>query len=185
MHGVNPYVSRKKYVQFTPFKPNIMEKRFYKRLKASFIVITLLLLALNARAQEQTVTGSVISGEDQLGIPGVNVIIKGTTSGTITDADGNYRVSVPNEGILVFSSVGFTTQEVSVDGRAVIDLTLAEDVTSLTEVVVVGYGSQLKREVTGSVQTIGGRRYTGCAGFSGNSKAAGPLGRGTNQPNDR
>ncbi len=101
------------------------------------------------------VSGKVTSQADGGALPGVNVLVKGSSTGTVTDIEGKYTISVPDEnGTLVFSSIGFVTQEVPVNGRTVVDMTLAEDVQSLSEVVVIGYGSQLKKEVTGAVQTV-------------------------------
>jgi TonB-linked SusC/RagA family outer membrane protein len=88
-------------------------------------------------------------------LPGVSIVVKGTTTGTVTDLDGNYSLNVPDpNSILSYSFIGFTPQEINVNGRSVIDVQLATDIRSLSEVVVVGYGTQLKREVTGSVQTV-------------------------------
>ena len=90
-------------------------------------------------------------------IPGVNVIIKGTTTGTTTDAEGKYTLSVSEENVvLVFSFIGYAVQEVPVNGRSVIDVRLVEDVQSLDEVVVVGYGTQKRANVTGAVSTVSG-----------------------------
>lgn len=90
-------------------------------------------------------------------IPGVNVIVKGTTNGTTTDAEGKYSLSVIGEDVvLVFSFIGYVTQEVQVNGRSAIDVRLEEDVQSLDEVVVVGYGTQKRANVTGAVSTITG-----------------------------
>lgn len=100
------------------------------------------------------VTGKVTTPEGAP-LPGVNVIIKGTTVGTVTDADGHYALTVPDqESVLVFSFIGYLKSEIPVDGRTVIDVTLSEDVQSLDEVVVVGYGTQKKVTVTGAVATI-------------------------------
>jgi hypothetical protein len=86
------------------------------------------------------------------GLPGVNVIVKGTSTGTVTDVEGNYSLDVPAGGVaLVFSSVGFTTQEVMIGDQSVINLTLQADVTALEEIVVVGYGTQEKVNLTGAV----------------------------------
>lgn len=102
------------------------------------------------------VTGTVLDETGQ-SLPGVNVIEKGTTSGAVSDADGKYSLEVFNENaILVFSFIGYQTQEVPVNGRAVIDLTLDPDIKSLDEVVVVGYGTQKKVNLTGSVDQISG-----------------------------
>lgn len=101
------------------------------------------------------VSGTVTSSVGET-IPGVNILVKGTLTGTVTDIDGNYAITVPNEDdILVFSSIGYITQEVEVNGRAVIDVTMEEDVQGLEEIVVVGYGTQKKVNVIGSVTTIG------------------------------
>src|SRR3954469_9203254 len=79
-------------------------------------------------AQEQLVTGKVTSSEDGSGIPGVNVVVKGTVNGTTTDADGNYRLSVPENATLAFSFIGLATEEVAVGGRSVIDVPMRADI---------------------------------------------------------
>lgn len=108
-------------------------------------------------AQSTTVTGQVVDGENGELLPGVNVIEKNTSNGTITDFDGNYSiiVSSPN-AVLVFSYVGFQTFEVNVNGRNSIDVSLQEDAGALDEVVVVGYGTTRRSDLTGSVATISG-----------------------------
>jgi len=101
-----------------------------------------------------TITGQVVDDTGQP-VPGVNVLVKGTTTGTTTDANGTYSLSVPNDATtLVFSFIGYASQEVSIDNRTSINVTLAPDVVSLSEVVVTGYGSQSKRDITGAVATI-------------------------------
>ncbi len=95
--------------------------------------------------QSITVTGRVISSEDGEGIPGVNVLIKGTSQGTVTDIDGNFKIDVPDaSAVLVFSSVGFVTQEITVGNQTQINVTMSPDVTALQEVVVTALG--IKRE---------------------------------------
>lgn len=109
-------------------------------------------------AQERVVTGKVTSSEDGTSVPGVNVVVKGTTNGTTTDADGNYRLSVPaSGGTLVFSFIGLATEEVAIGERTVIDLAMRADVTQLSEVVVVGYGTQSKRDLSGSIASVQGK----------------------------
>lgn len=104
-----------------------------------------------------TITGKVLSSEDDSGLPGANVIVKGTSTGTVTDIEGNYSLEVPDENaIVVFSSVGFTTAEVIVGNRSTIDITLNVDLTTLDEIVVVGYGEQKKATITGSVASVDG-----------------------------
>ncbi|HEX7013919.1 MAG TPA: SusC/RagA family TonB-linked outer membrane protein, partial [Cyclobacteriaceae bacterium] len=108
------------------------------------------------RAADRVVSGKVTSQTDGLGIPGVNIIIKGSTQGTVTDAEGNYSISVPDgSGVtLVFSAIGYVTQERTLNGESVLNVQLTEDVRALDEVVVVGYGTESKRFVTGSVSSI-------------------------------
>jgi len=97
------------------------------------------------------VSGKVTDGDTNEGLPGVNIIVKGTTSGTTTDMEGNYQLEVPgNESVLVFSFVGYLPEEVLVGTRSVVDVVLAPDVTALSEVVVIGYGVQKKALVTGA-----------------------------------
>ncbi|MEX2233738.1 MAG: SusC/RagA family TonB-linked outer membrane protein [Cyclobacteriaceae bacterium] len=107
------------------------------------------------QTQAIVVKGTITSGADSQSLPGVNVSIKGTTQGTVTDVDGAYTIVVPSsESTLVFSFVGFVNQEVKVNNKSDIDITLEPDITSLQEVVVVGYGTQEKVNVTGAVGTV-------------------------------
>jgi len=112
--------------------------------------------------QDHTITGTV-SGEDGVGMPGVNVIVKGTSNGTTTDANGVYSLVLPaNEtsAVLVFTFIGYLTQEQPLNGRTTLNVTLAADVQELTEVVVVGYGTQRKKDVTGSVSSVSTKEVT-------------------------
>lgn len=103
---------------------------------------------------DRTIKGKITDDTGEK-LPGVSVVLKGTTIGTVSDADGVYSINVPDRGgVLIFSSVGFLTQEVPVGNGSTFDIKLATDAKALTEVVVVGYGSQLKKEITGSVQTV-------------------------------
>jgi TonB-linked SusC/RagA family outer membrane protein len=103
---------------------------------------------------EITVTGT-IRDEAAQPIPGVNILLKGTTTGTTSDANGAYTLTVPDEnGVLVFSFIGYATQEIPIGNRTVIDVTMASDAVALSEIVVTGYGSQSKRDITGAVSTI-------------------------------
>lgn len=105
---------------------------------------------------DEIVTGKV-SDEAGSTIPGVNVILKGTTLGTVTDVEGNYSLAVPDlTGTLIFSYIGYVAVEMSIQGRTTLDVTLAEDVTNLDEIVVVGYGTQKKTSVTAAVSTLDG-----------------------------
>ena len=107
--------------------------------------------AFSALAQ-RTVSGKIVD-ENGEPLPGVNVVIQGTATGTTTDLDGNYRLSVEDGAVLVFSYVGFETQEIEVGARSVIDITLG-GVTELQEVVVTGYGVEQKRDLTGSIANV-------------------------------
>src|SRR5690606_31090905 len=126
----------------------------YFLLKIFWAVLTVCFCTQWVSAQTKTVSGKVSSAEDGTSIPGVNILVKGTSTGSATDVDGRYSIQVGEEDVLVFSSIGYATQEIPVAGRTTIDVELTPDVQSLEEVVVVGYGSQLKKEVTGSVQTV-------------------------------
>src|SRR5690606_28570354 len=124
-------------------------------MKRFLLFLLPLLLWSTAWAQETQVTGTVISAEDGLPVPGVNIVVEGTTRGTTTDIDGKYSIVLgPDENTLVFSFVGFKTVTVEVNGRSTIDITLESDVTALEEVVVVGYGEQRKIDITGSVANV-------------------------------
>ncbi len=119
------------------------------------LTVVLLLLSLAAAAQERTVSGRVTSAEDGSAVPGVNVLEKGTSNGTTTDMDGNFKINVSSESsVLSFSFIGYTTQEVAVGAQTVISVSLQSDITTLSEVVVVGYGQQEKRDVTGVVTDV-------------------------------
>lgn len=122
------------------------------------LITTLLLsISISVLAQSRIIEGTVISGDDQSGMPGVNVIIKGTTQGTATDVDGKYRIEVPsNEAILQFSFIGYQTTEETVGTRTNINVTLPLDTETLEEVVVVGYGVVNKSDLTGSVASVRG-----------------------------
>jgi TonB-dependent starch-binding outer membrane protein SusC len=108
-------------------------------------------------AQERVVSGTVTSKEDGLPVPGVNVLVKGTSIGTATDQDGKFSLTVSDaNATLVFSFIGFVSQEVPVGSQTSFDVALDSDVSTLAEVVVVGYGEQKKVTMTGSVATIKG-----------------------------
>ena len=123
------------------------------------LLFTSLLLITGSLVMAQTVqiSGTVTGSEDGLAMPGVNVTVKGTTIGAITDADGKYTIIVPaNAQSLLFSFVGFVTAEVPIEGKTRIDLVLQQDLFRVDEIVVVGYGTQKKREVTGSISAVKG-----------------------------
>jgi TonB-linked SusC/RagA family outer membrane protein len=118
----------------------------------------IVLIPANTTSQDRTITGKVISSEDSEGLPGVNVILQGTSTGTVTDVNGMYSLSIPDQNaILVFSSVGYMQQEISVENQSVIDIAMTQDITALDEIVVVGYGTQKKKDVTGSISSVSGK----------------------------
>ncbi|WP_163379205.1 SusC/RagA family TonB-linked outer membrane protein [Cyclobacterium sp. SYSU L10401] len=119
-----------------------------------FFVLMIGLACSNAMAQQLTVSGNVTdpTGES---VPGVNILEKNTSNGTVSDMDGNYELSVASsDAILVFSFIGFETQEVEVNGRSQIDVVFTEDSQNLEEVVVVGYGTQREKDLTSAISTI-------------------------------
>jgi TonB-dependent starch-binding outer membrane protein SusC len=103
---------------------------------------------------EVTITGNVVDPNGEP-IPGVTVSVPGTSLGTATDIDGNYSITVPEGSQLVFSFIGFETQTIEIGDRSIINVTMAEDVSSLDEVVVVGYGTQRKSDLTGAISSVG------------------------------
>jgi TonB-dependent starch-binding outer membrane protein SusC len=131
-------------------------------MKRFLLVCLTAVLALSANAawaQDRTVSGTVTSTEDGTSLPGVNVLLKGTTTGTSTDADGKYTLTIPaTGGTLVFSFIGLQTQEVAIGERTTVDVALALDATQLSEVIVVGYGTQNKRDISGSIASVSGEK---------------------------
>lgn len=106
--------------------------------------------------QTTKITGTVMDNNG-MPLPGVNILVKGTTTGTQTDFDGNYSLEIKNsDSILVFSYVGYLTQEVTIDNKTIINIILKEDIAALDEIVIVGYGAVRKRDLTGSVSSIKG-----------------------------
>ncbi|QEC52405.1 TonB-linked SusC/RagA family outer membrane protein [Anseongella ginsenosidimutans] len=107
--------------------------------------------------QERTVSGRVVGAADSLPVPGVSVTVQGSSIGTATDLEGNYTISVPgNEAVLLFSFLGMTTVQETVGDRSVINVVLAPAASQLDEVVVIGYGTAVKRDLTGSIVSIDG-----------------------------
>lgn len=123
------------------------------------VILVLFLLPMGAIAQELTVHGKVSSADDNLSLPAVTVVIKGTTSGTITDHDGNYTLTkVPGNATLVFSFIGMKSQEVPVAGKNEVNTALQPETIGIEEVVAVGYGTQKKINLTGSVDAVSGEK---------------------------
>jgi TonB-dependent starch-binding outer membrane protein SusC len=125
-----------------------------------YLAVALMFGALTSFAQ-QTVTGKVTAADDGSGIPGVNILEKGTSNGSVTDADGNFRINVGSNATLTFSFVGYATQEVSVGGQSTLNVSLQSDVTALSEVVVIGYGAVKAKDATGAVAAISADDFNG------------------------
>lgn len=136
-----------------------MEKKSSKkRWMKVFLTLMLGILILSSNMYAQggtpiTITGNVKDANNEPIISG-SVVIKGTTTGTVTDLDGNYELNAPADGILVFTYLGFKTQEIAINGKTTIDVILEEDIEMLKEVVVIGYGSVRREDLTGAVTAI-------------------------------
>jgi TonB-linked SusC/RagA family outer membrane protein len=114
-----------------------------------------LFFAINVLAQTRTIKGKVISAEDNQGLPGVNVIVQGTTKGAVTDLNGDYSIELATgENVLVYTFIGYKTQVIETGQREVVNVTLETDVTALEEVIVIGYGTVKKSDLTGSVSKV-------------------------------
>ncbi len=122
-----------------------------------YLLILFGLLALTAYAQEINLKGTIISATDHEPMIGTTVIVQGTTNGSVTDLDGNYALKgVPSNATVIYSAIGYKTRKVEVKNRTVINLVMEEDVEALDEVVVVGYGSVKKSDLTSSISTVKG-----------------------------
>ncbi|HCX24809.1 MAG: SusC/RagA family protein [Flammeovirgaceae bacterium] len=129
-------------------------------MKKYTLLITLFLVSCSWLFAQRQISGKVISSDDQFPLPGVTILEKGTTNGTITDVEGNFTISVPEDGaILSFSFVGYQTYEVEVGSSSVIDVTLKLDLTELNEIVVIGYGQVEKEDLTGAVATVDSKDF--------------------------
>lgn len=128
--------------------------------KTMLLLVAAGLFSTLTYAQSRTVKGKVTSTEDGSSLPGVNITVKGTSTGTITDVDGNYSINVPSsEAVLVFSYVGFVTQEMVVGANSTIDIKLVTDTETLSEVVVVGYGTVKKKDLTGAIVQVSSKDF--------------------------
>lgn len=130
------------------------------RLIAVILCAFFLCLVVEAQAQERTISGR-ITDESGEAIPGASVIVKGTSKGTISDFDGKFRLSATDANTLVVSFLGYENKEIVIGARTVVDVELSEDVRALEEIVVVGYGTQKRAEVTGAIASVSGDALTG------------------------
>ncbi|MEO7693059.1 MAG: SusC/RagA family TonB-linked outer membrane protein [Chryseolinea sp.] len=135
-------------------------KRFYVRLTRTSLVIVFLVMFSSAFAQERIVSGAVLDA-DNLGVPGVNIVKKGTTSGTTTDSNGKYSISADDNDVLIFSFIGSVTQEIVVGPKTTISVTLEADATQLGEVVVTALGIERDEKSLGyAVSKVKGAEFT-------------------------
>ena len=132
-----------------------MNNKLLQKLAGVIALCCLFLITWTAQAQERKVTGKVLSAADGQGLPGASVMVKGTKVGVATGAGGEFTIAVKGANdVLLVTSVGFQNQEVRVGSQSNITVRLSEDVANLTEVVVTGYGTQSKRDITGAVTTV-------------------------------
>src|SRR5690349_810508 len=129
-----------------------MMRELYKRM--SLTAVMLFMFTSVILAQERTVSGTV-TDENGGTMPGVNVLVKGTSTGTASDSDGNFKISIPDDGaVLVFTFVGYATSELLVGSKSVVNVQLTPDVRLLTELVVTGYSTQRKQDITGAISVV-------------------------------
>lgn len=143
-----------------------------------FILTLVFCLGLNSitLGQTQEVSGVVISGEDNLPLPGVSILVKGTTTGTVTDIDGKFALNVNGPAdVLVFSFIGFTPMEVTIGSKTTFDINLLPDTKSLEEIIVVGYGEQKKETITGSIATVKGEELAKSPALNLSNSIAGRM----------
>lgn len=129
-------------------------------MRKTLLLIYFLMASVFLFGQEEITVRGTVTDSQNLGIPGVSVVVEGTTQGTITDMDGNYNLTVPSDANLVFSFVGMKTVTVAVNGRNVIDVTMESSMVDLEEVVVVGYGEVRAKDLTSSIATIKSEELT-------------------------
>ena len=131
-----------------------MNTKFYSPMKSLLLLCVFMLSTLLTFAQDRRVTGKVTGGDGQ-GIPGVSVLVKGTQTGSSTDAGGNFAVSMKSgKDVISFSGIGYKSLDVKVGTQSSINVTLNEDVASLDEVIVTGYSSSNKKESTAAISTV-------------------------------
>src|SRR5680860_113341 len=127
--------------------------------KILYVSLIVLFVSVAGFSQNRTITGTATA--DGSPLPGVNVLVKGTTNGVSADFDGNYSITIDSGArTLVFSYIGFLTKEINIDGQTVINVEMVENAESLEEVVVVGYGTQKRDSLTGAINTLSSEDIT-------------------------
>ncbi len=124
------------------------------KMKQLTLLLTVIILCFSSSVWAQTQVSGTITDDQNVPIPGVNVIIKGTSNGTATDFDGKYQINAKNGDVIVFSYLGFLTQEIKFTGQSPISIQMQEDMAKLDEVVVIGYGSVKRTDLTGAVSSL-------------------------------
>lgn len=142
------------------FVPKGKLKKTFLIMKFCAILLMALSLNLSAFAQQIAIKGTILDGSTKEPLPGANVQVKGTTKGAVADANGKFSVDAANGDVLVFSFIGYIAEEVTVSGQNTLDINLMPDMTTLEEVVVVGYGTQKRTEVTGAVTSVSAEKLT-------------------------
>ncbi len=128
--------------------------------KGRIVLVLFCFISTLAWSQSREIGGSVTSGDDGTGLPGVNILVKGTTNGTVTDSSGKFKIQVNEGTVLVFSFVGYASQEIAVSSLSEINVTLQPDINNLDEIVVIGYGSIKKSDATGSVALLDTKSFS-------------------------
>lgn len=131
----------------------------YEKALKKVLLLCFISFSVGLFAQEKVITGTITSTQAEP-LPGVNVVEKGTTNGTVSDFDGNYSIKVTNGSVLVFTSIGLKAKEVTIGQSSTYNVTMEEDNTQLDEVVVVGYGTQKKSDVTGALVSVSSEDIT-------------------------
>lgn len=131
-------------------------KKLYKN---ALVSVVLWLLGITLTFAQTELTGKVVDEDTGEGLPGVSILVQGQSKGTVTNADGQYSISVDENTILVFSFVGYTSQEIPVGSRATLDVSMAPNIATLSEIVVIGYGEIDKKDVTGAISTLGTKDF--------------------------
>jgi TonB-dependent starch-binding outer membrane protein SusC len=146
-----------------------MRKIDTKQLKIRYLFLAILLgISVSGAFAQGKISGTVTDESNKTTMPGVNVVVKGTTSGTATDIDGHYSISVDDKAVLVFSFIGYTSQEIPVAGKSIIDVSLSPAAQLLEQLVVIGYSSQKKVDVTGAISVVEMKKIASASLSSGN-----------------
>ena len=123
--------------------------------KNRFLSLLLLFISVQVYAQDVKVSGTVIAEADKFPIIGANIVVKGTTIGTVTDIDGNFSLDVPQNSTIAISYIGCETQEIKITGAKTLNIVLKDNAIGLDDVVVIGYGSQRKSDLKGGIVECG------------------------------